>query len=85
MADKPTLDERKARLGAALAAAQARLAARRNLDVDSIGAVLATINDELDEVVHSDRDAADRAYDRIEARLAAERIRIEDDLEDEDH
>jgi hypothetical protein len=84
MADKPPLDERKARLGAAHAAAQARLAARRNFDDDSIGAVLATINDELDEVVHSDRDAADRAYDRIEARLAAERIRIEDDLEDED-
>jgi hypothetical protein len=84
MAGTTTLDERKAALGAAIADALARARARRNLDDDSIGAVLGALNDDLDQIVHTDRDAADRAYDRIEARLAAERIRIEDDLEDED-
>ena len=84
MTQKPTLDERKALLGTAIADALVRARARRNLDNDSIGAVLGALNDDLDKVVHTDRDEADRAYDRIEARLAAERIRIEDDLEDED-
>jgi len=84
MAGTPSLDERKASLGAAIADALARARARRDLDNDSIGAVLGVLNDDLDQIVHTDRDEADRAYDRIEARLAAERIRIEDDLEDED-
>lgn len=83
MAGTPTADERKERLRAAIAAAQARLQARRDLDGESIGAVLGMLNDDLDQIMH-DRDDADRALDRIEARLAAERIRIEDDLEDED-
>jgi hypothetical protein len=84
MTDTSKLDERRASLGAALADAMARAQARRNMDNDSIGAVLGVLNDDLDQIVHTDRDEADRAYDRIEARLAAERIRIEDDLEDED-
>ncbi len=84
MPSAQTLDERKARLGAALAAAQARLAARQNLDDDSIGAALASINDEFDQVVHEDETAAQREYDKIEARLMAEKIRIEDDREEEE-
>ncbi len=83
MAGKPTLDERKDRLGAAIAAAQARLEASRRMDADDIGVLLAGLNDDLDEIVH-DSDEAQRALDGIEARLAAERIRIEDDEEEED-
>jgi hypothetical protein len=49
-----------------------------------MGDLLASVNDDLDRVVHEDRDEADRAYDKIEARLAAERIRLEDDAEEED-
>jgi hypothetical protein len=77
-----TLDERRKRIGAAIEAARARLAAHEK--PGTIGDLLASVNDDLDQVVHEDRDAADRAYDRIEARLAAERIRLEDDAEDED-
>jgi F0F1-type ATP synthase membrane subunit b/b' len=84
MDDEKALDERKERLAAAIAAAQARLAARRGHEDDSIGALLAGLNDEVDQIVHEDHDAAKRAYDRIEARLAAERIRLEDDAEEED-
>jgi hypothetical protein len=84
MTDTSKLDKRRANLSAALADAMARAQARRNMDNNSIGAALGALNDDLDEIVHADRDEADRAYDRIEARLAAERIRIEDDLEDED-
>lgn len=84
MAGKLTLDERKDRLGAAIAAAQAKLAARRNLDDDSIGAALAAINDDFDQIVDADQTAAQREYDKIEARLMAEKIRIEDDKEDEE-
>lgn len=84
MAGKLTLDERKDRLGAAIAAAQAKLAARLNLDDDSIGAALASINDDLDQIVHEDQTAAQREYDKIEARLMAEKIRIEDDKEEEE-
>jgi hypothetical protein len=76
------LDERRARIVAELAAAEARLAKRRA--GDDMGDLLAAVNDDLDAVVHEDRDEADRAYDRIEARLAAERIRLEDDAEEED-
>ncbi len=82
--DKSTLDARRERLAAAIAAAQEKLAARRRMDEDSIGAGLATLNDDLDQVVHADQTAAQREYDRIEARLMAEKIRIEDDQEDED-
>jgi F0F1-type ATP synthase membrane subunit b/b' len=77
-----SLDERRARIAAQIAAAQARLEKRRA--GDDIGDLLASMNDDLDEIVHEDRDEADRAYDRIEARLAAERIRLEDDAEEED-
>lgn len=84
MAGKPTLDERKDRLGAAIAAAKAKLAARRNLDNVSIGSALAAINDDLDQIVHEDETATQREYDKIEARLMAEKIRIEDDAEEED-
>jgi hypothetical protein len=76
------LDARRARIAAEIAAAQARLAKRRA--GDDMGDLLASMNDDLDEIVHEDRDEADRAYDRIEARLAAERIRLEDDTEEED-
>jgi hypothetical protein len=76
------LDARRARIAAEIAAAQARLAKRRA--GDDMGDLLASMNDDLDEIVHEDRDEADRAYDRIEARLAAERIRLEDDAEEED-
>jgi hypothetical protein len=84
MPGKLTLDQRRDRLGAAIAAARARLAARQNLDDASIGALLSTVNDEFDQIVHEDEDEAERAYKRIEARLAAEKIRIEDDEEEED-
>jgi hypothetical protein len=76
------LDARRARIAAKIAAAQARLAKRQA--GDDMGDLLASMNDDLDEIVHEDRDEADRAYDRIEARLAAERIRLEDDAEEED-
>jgi F0F1-type ATP synthase membrane subunit b/b' len=76
------LDARRARIAAEIAAAEARLAKRRA--GDDMGDLLASMNDDLDEIVHEDRDEADRAYDRIEARLTAERIRLEDDAEEED-
>jgi hypothetical protein len=76
------LDARRARIAAEIAAAEARLAKRKA--GDDMGDLLASMNDDLDEIVHEDRDEADRAYDRIEARLAAERIRLEDDAEEED-
>jgi C4-dicarboxylate-specific signal transduction histidine kinase len=76
------LDERRARIAAKIAAAEARLA-KRTAGVD-MGDLIKEINDDLDRVAHEDRDEADRAYDRIEARLAAERIRLEDDAEEED-
>lgn len=83
MVDKTGLDTRRDELGALIAAARARLAARSGAE-DSAGAVLAGLNDDLDQIVHEDHDAAKRAYDKIEARLMAEKIRIEDDLEDEE-
>lgn len=76
------LEERRAGIAGAIAAAQARLEKRQ--EGDDMGDLLATLNDDLDQIVHEDRDEADRAYDRIEARLAAERIRLEDDAEEED-
>lgn len=84
MADETTLDARRERLGATLAAAQAKLAARRNEDNESIGTALAAINDDLDHIAHEDKTAAQRDYDKIEARLMAEKIRIEDDREEEE-
>ncbi len=75
-------EARRARIAARIAAAEARLARRRA--GDDMSDLLAAMNDDLDEIVHEDRDAADRANDRIEARLAAERIRLEDDAEEED-
>ncbi len=71
--DNSTLDARRERLAAALAAAQEKLAARRRMDEDSIGAGLATLNEDLDQVVHVNQTEAQREYDRIEARLMAEK------------
>lgn len=82
MVDISTLDKRRARLAAAIRAAKARHEAA--LGDPGIGDLLSTVNDDLDRIAHEDRDEADRAYDRIEARLAAEQIRIEDDEEEED-
>ena len=84
MADETTLDARRDRIGAAIAAARSRLKARQSMAGDDIGTVLAGLNDEVDQIVHDDQDAASREYDRIEARLVAEKIRIEDDEEFED-
>lgn len=84
MADMQTLEDRKERLGAAIAAARAKLEARRNLDDESIGALLAEMNEDLDQITHADEDAAEREYNKIEARLAAERITIEDDKDEEE-
>ncbi len=49
-----------------------------------MGALLAELNDEVDAIAHEDHDEAQRAYDKVEARLAAERIREEDDAEEDD-
>jgi uncharacterized protein involved in exopolysaccharide biosynthesis len=73
-----TLEERRARIEAV----RARLERRR--EGAGIADLLAAVNEDLDAIVDEDRDAADRAYDKIEARLAAERIRIEDDAEEGD-
>ncbi len=82
MVDISTLDKRRARLAAAIRAAKARYEA--NLGDPGIGDLLTTVNDDLDRIAHEDRDEADRQYDKIEARLAAEQIRTEDDEEEED-
>lgn len=79
---EPTLEDRRAALGARIRAAQARLAQER--EGPGMGALLAELNDEVDAIGHEDRDEAARAYDRVEARLAAARIRAEDDAEDDD-
>lgn len=73
---------RRSRLDAAIAAARARLAAREG--GADIGAVLAGVNADLDRITDTDLDEAERAMKKIEARLAAERIRREDDEEDAD-
>lgn len=73
-----TLDARRERLSAAIAAARRRAGAEEGST--AIGGLLGGINDELDLITHEDRDAAEQAYNKIEARLQAERIRIEDDL-----
>jgi hypothetical protein len=78
----PTEDERRKGLDAQIAAARARLEARRQ--GGGIGDLLAGVNDELDQIANEDIDEAERAMKKIEARLAAERIRIEDDAEEED-
>lgn len=79
----PTLDERRSTLGARIRAAQARHGRREAEDGPGMGALLAELNDEVDAIGHDDHDAAHRAYDKIEARMAAERIREEDDAEDD--
>lgn len=84
MAKTGSLDERSAALGARIAAAQARLEARQRNSGDTIGAALGGLNDELDLIVHDDQDAAAQQMNKIEARLRAEEIRIEDDKEDEE-
>ena len=82
MVDESTLDARRAKLAAAIRAARTRHEA--NADGGGVDDLLASVNDDLDRIAHEDYDEADRAYDRIQARLAAERIRIEDDEEEED-
>ncbi|MBP7242133.1 hypothetical protein [Amaricoccus sp.] len=84
MARKASLEQRRDALGARIAAAQARLKAHESGQEDSIGTMLAGFNDELDHIVHEDHDVATQRMNRIEARLKAEEIRIEDDLEDEE-
>ncbi|MBP7000112.1 hypothetical protein [Amaricoccus sp.] len=81
---KKTLEERSEALGARIAAARALLERRERGDNETIGAVLGGLNDELDKVVHDDHDAAQQTMNKIEARLRAEEIRIEDDKEEED-
>jgi hypothetical protein len=65
-----TLDERLARLGREIATARARLAARADFEHDDVGEVLETINEDLEAVAHDNEEAAHRACDRIETRLA---------------
>lgn len=76
---KSDLDERLQRLGAAIAAAQARLGNRREFENDDIGDLLKTINDDLEEVEHRDAAAAHARYDEIEGRLAAVQARLDAD------
>lgn len=78
----PYPDERRSRLDAAIASARARLAARER--GGDIGDVLAGVNTDLDRLANADIDEAERELRKIEARLAAERIRLEDDAEDEE-
>lgn len=78
----PTLTERKATLGARIRAAQARLEASN--EGPGMGALLAELNDEVDAIAHDDHDEAHRALDKVEARMAAEKIREEDDAEEDD-
>mgnify|MGYP000880102897 CR=1 FL=1 len=84
MTDIATSRDRSATLGKRIAAAQARLAARQRGDDVSIGEVLGGLNDELDQIVHEDHDDAVQRLNKIEARLRAEEIRIEDDKEEEE-
>lgn len=56
-------------LGSRIAAARERLAKREDFENDEVGDILATINDDFEEVVHDDEAAAHAAYDRIEERL----------------
>jgi nucleotide-binding universal stress UspA family protein len=74
--------DRAGTLGARIAAAQARIAARRRGEDVSVGAALGTLNDELDEMVYEDHDEAKRALNKIEARLRAEEIKLEDEEEE---
>lgn len=68
MADN--LDARIQRLGQAIEAARAKLAAREDFEDDEVGDILATINDDFESVDAEDEAAAHGAYDRLEARLA---------------
>ena len=65
------LDARLARLGKSIEAARAKLADEgAGFELDGVGDILATINDDLEAVTHHDEARAHAAYDRIETRLA---------------
>lgn len=83
MASTPTLDERKDRLGAAIAAARAKLEARQSMEWVGIGSLLEELNDEVEEARDHDEPAAHARYDSIESRLAEAQARIEADPEAE--
>lgn len=74
---KPGLDERMKALGAAIESARARLENRDEFENDDVGDLLATINDDFDEVVHEDETAAHARYDQIEQRLASVERRLD--------
>jgi ribosome assembly protein YihI (activator of Der GTPase) len=83
MAEHPT--ERRDRLTAALEAARARAAARRNLEWADVGDVLDALSHDLNEVTHlekTDHAAAHAHYDRIEQRLSEVDARLGDDPAD---
>ena len=84
MTDDDSPEAESAALGARIAAAQARLGRRVRGDAATIGAALGALNDELDLAVNEDHDAARQRLRKIEARLRAEEIRLEDDAEDEE-
>lgn len=71
-----TLDERLERLGAAIAAARARLSAEEGFENVEVGDLLAGINNDLETVTHDDEPAAHARYDSLEARLAEAESRI---------
>jgi hypothetical protein len=77
-----SIGEHGALLGARIKAAQEKLRARQR--GASPGDVLGALNDELDELTHEDHDDAQQRLNKIEARLRAEEIRIEDEEEDKD-
>lgn len=74
--------DQSATLGARIRAAQERLQARQR--GPDPGDILGTLNDELDEMSHDDHDEARQRLNKIEARLRAEEIRIEDEEEEKE-
>ncbi len=82
MAQESSTEDHAAGLGARIAAARARFAVRR--DGPTVGAVLGALNDELDEIVYEDHDDAQRRLHKIEARLVAEELKLEDEEEERD-
>ena len=84
MAENDGAQDRRALLGRRIAAAKARSDARRRGDGLTIGAALGTLNEELDALSDEDHDEAQRELNKIEARLRAEEIRLEDDEEERD-
>jgi hypothetical protein len=84
MARTPEAQRRIDQIGARIAAARKKLAQRTDLQDAGIGGLLGAVNDDFDEVLHEEHDEESRRLDRIEARLRAEEIRLEDDAEDED-